>query len=289
MSAKDSLLTAALQTHNRLAPGLTDAAVLAFMASLGDSRCPSPEELQSAMTVARGKLRDGLFNRDTIKMLIGSEAPDENRLAAIALSFNRLVPPLNSPPLPGREEMPPMRLALAALLGAVLGTLIGSPVGIYLLGTRDVGLLVGAPLGAFLTTWALDQASRSKSLSHTLVTALGCATVAEVWAYLSANPLAAIWRRLSGRNSILRIVLYLMLMVLLVFTRRRDTYDRTMLEQSVRQGIDQWLHGALVVLAVLSERPGDQAPADVAKKKHWPSWANGSWSCTPRRPTTCPD
>jgi hypothetical protein len=155
--------------------------------------------------------------------------------------------------------MPPMRLALAALLGAVLGTLIGCPVGIYLLGSRDVGLIIGGPVGAFLATWALDQASRSKWVSNMLIGALGCATLAEVWTYLSSNPLAAVWRRLSGRTSILRIAVYLLLTVLLVFSRRRATYDRTVLERSVRQCIEHWLHGALLVLAVLGERAADQS------------------------------
>ena len=259
MSAKDDLLNAAKTAHDHMAPGATDAAVQAFMANLGESRCPSPEELQSAMNAARSKLRDVLFNRTTIQMLVGRDTPTDDRLAAMKLSFNGFEPPLKSPPLPACTELPPMRLPLAAMLGAVLGALIGSPVGLYFLAMRDVGLLVGAPLGALVVTWALDQASRSAWLSRTLIATLGVATAVEVWAYLSVNPLAAIWQKLSGRKSLQRIVVYLLLIALLVFTRRRATYERAILEQSVRQTIDNWLHGALVVLVVLIERRDGQA------------------------------
>ncbi len=269
MLTMNEIPTVALQAHKDFPLGVIDRAVLAFMANLGESRCPSREELQSAMIAARGKLRDGLFNPGTIQKLIGGDAPDNNRLAEIELSFNLRVPPLLSPPLPAYSELPPMQLALAALLGAVLGMLIGSPVGIYLLAMRDVGLLIGAPLGAFATTWATDQASRNKWLSRMLITALGVATVAELWAFLSVSPWNVIRQRLSGRNSntFARIAMYLLLIVLLVCARRRATYDRAILEQSVRQTIDDWLHGALVVLAVQAECSADRAPGGRSEVK----------------------
>jgi hypothetical protein len=259
MSANHEILSAAQKGYDRVSPGATDAAVRAFLANLGDSRSPSPEELQSAMTAARSRLQEELFRADMLRLLGDGDAPDAHRLDAIAIEFRRFAPPLNAPPLPATTELPPLRMPVASMLGAILGALIGSPLGFYLLGMRDVGLLVGAPLGALVTTYALEQASRSTWLSRTLIATLGVATAAEVWAFLSVNPLAAIWRKLSGRNSLQRIAVYLMLIALLVFTRRRATYDRAILEQSVRRTIDDWWRGALLVLAALVARPASQA------------------------------
>lgn len=252
MSANNKLLEAVKDTHDQIAQGATDLATLAFMANLGESRCPSSDELQSAMIAARRKLQDILFSRNTLEKLGGSDTSDA-RLAGMKLEFRRFERPLNSPPLPASTEMPPMCLPLAATLGTVLGMLIGSPIGLYFLDMRDTGLFVGACVGAFIVPWALDQASRNVWLSRTLIASLGVATAVEVWAYLSVNPLAAIWRKLSGHKSLQRIAIYLMLIGLLVFTRRRVTYERAILEQSVRQTVDNWLHDAFVVLAVLVE------------------------------------
>jgi hypothetical protein len=127
MSAKDNLLIAAKAAHNHVVTAATDAAVHAFMGNLGESRCPTPDELQSAMNAARGKLRDVLFNRATIQIVGGCDLTDDGRLAAIELKFKEFALPLKSPPLPACTEMPPMRLPLAAMLGAILGMLIGSP------------------------------------------------------------------------------------------------------------------------------------------------------------------
>ncbi|HEY4260700.1 MAG TPA: hypothetical protein VGM98_11095 [Schlesneria sp.] len=155
-----------------------------------------------------------------------------------------------------------MRLPLAAMLGAVLGMLIGAPVGIYFLNMRDTGLFVGASVGAFFVPWALDRASRNVGLSRFLIASLSFATAVEVWTYLSVNPLAAIWQKLSGRKSIQRIVIYVALIALLIFTRRRVTYERSVLEASARQTIDDWLHDALVVLAVLFQVRDGQLPVE---------------------------
>ena len=275
MSATESVLNVWTQADEVVATVATEAAVRAFVANLGDSRCPSRDELQSAINASRGKLREFLFDRKTINALNRADSFNDSRLDAIALKFSRFAPPLNCPPLPVFTELNPIRMSLAAMLGAVFGGLIGSFVGIYFLAMRDVGLLVGAPLGAFALTWGLEQASRSVWISRTLITALGVATAAEVWAYLSVNPVAVIWRKLSGRDSIKRITVYLLIIALLVFTRRRVTYDREILEQSVRQSVEGWLHNALRVLAVLIEqqatqpnrgRSEEQAIAELGKR-----------------------
>ena len=275
MKATESVLNASLKAFDIVANDATEVAVRAFMANLGDSQCPSREELRSAINASYGKLKDCLFNRKTINALSGADSINDNRLDAIALTFNRFAPPLNCPPLPVFTELNMMRMPLAAMLGAVLGALIGSFIGLYFLAMRDVGLLVGAPFGAFAVTWGLEQASRSVWISRTLIATLGLATAAEVWAYLSVNPMAAIWRKLSGRDSIKRVAVYLLLITLLVFTRRIANYDRSVLELSVRQTIEGWLRGALLVLAVLIEqqvsRPDhelsdEQAMAELGKR-----------------------
>jgi hypothetical protein len=207
MSANDDLLEAVNIAYDRIANDATSVASQAFIANLAESRCPSSDELRSAMNAARLKLQDILFSRSTLGLLGGGDISD-SRLAAMKLKFRQFERPLNSPALPASTEIPPMRLPLAAMLGAVLGMLIGAPVGIYFLNMRDAGLFVGASVGAFAVPWALDRASRNVGVSRFLIASLSFATAVEAWAYLSVNPLAAVWQKLSGRKSIQRIAIY---------------------------------------------------------------------------------
>ena len=98
MSATESVLNVSMKAHDVVAHEAIETAVRAFIANLGDSRCPSHKELQSAMNASHEKLREFLFNRRTINSLGGTDASDDNRLDAIALTFGRFHPPLNCPP-----------------------------------------------------------------------------------------------------------------------------------------------------------------------------------------------
>lgn len=259
MSNKDAI-SRAIETHKRVSRDLTKAAVDAFMANLGVNSCPTLDEIQSALENARRKLVDGLFHRDKMFGLFEGDGPDDVRLAAIRLQLNAFTPKMNCPPFPAYSEISPLRLGLTALLGTVVGLMVGSPVGIYLLASRDTGLVLGAPLGAFLITWAVVEASRSKALSDFLIWALMSSTVAEAWAFLSSNPVTAIWNRLSGqsgRGVITRIGIYSLLILTLIFTRRREILDRSILESTVREFLDQWLYGTLIVVALLGEKANE--------------------------------
>ena len=172
--------------------------------------------------------------------------PDDSRLESIRIRFRDFRPPLTSPPLPASTEMMVARMPLAAMLGAILGALIGTPVCLYLLAMRDVGLLFGPPIGAFLTTLALEQASRSVWVSRMLITTLCVASVAEAWAFLSRSPLTTIWKRTAAAGTARRIAVYVLLIALLFFTRRLATYDRTIFEQSVRRPYSQRLANGLL-------------------------------------------
>ena len=132
--------------------GRGEAGVRAFIATIGDSPCPSADEIQSAMNAGRRKIVEVIFSRDVVLIIGGGDMPDEHRLNSIKQEFSLFEPPLDAPPLPAVTEMMGSRIAFAAALGAILGTLIGSPICIYLLAMRDVGLLLGPPIGAFLTT-----------------------------------------------------------------------------------------------------------------------------------------
>ena len=267
MLSNEVLLGSVKQAYENVSPGTIDEGVRAFVGNIGNSPCPSPEEIRSAMNAARRKVSEKIFKPELIQLIVGGDVPDDRRVDSLRLEFGKFEPPLNSPPLPASTEMMPSRMPFAAMLGAILGALIGSPVCLYLLAMRDVGLLFGPPIGALLTTLALEQASRNARLSRILITTLSVATVAEAWALLSRNPLTTIWQKASVASTARRIAVYVLLVTLLVFTRRRTTYDRTILEQSARQALNDWLYGSLLVLAVLSERRNaEESTTDRGKR-----------------------
>jgi len=245
-------LAAALEVKRLVGPALIDASAQAYFANLGAAACPSTDALDAAMVAARIKLHEGLFRSGFLEQLVGRSLND-SEFDALPLKFAHLAPELRSPPLPATSELYPARVATAAMLGAGLGVLVGGPIGMYLLGARDTGILVGAPIGAFVTTWAVNFASRNEAASNTLIGVLGVATVAEAWAFLSVNPLAAVWQRLSGRRAVIRVAIYVGLIALLAFTLRQSAYDKSILERSVRQSLEQWLHTAVIIVVALVE------------------------------------
>lgn len=268
------MLATVLGAYDQAAQATTDAAVRAFLESIGKSETPSDDEINSAMVAVRTALKDRIFHRDTLRAIGKNDIVDDRQIAKLRLEFRPVEEYLQSPQVVYRLDLPPTRLALSAFLGAIAGALIGSPIGIYLLTNKgDVGTLVGAALGAFISTWAIDVASRFKWLSNSLIAALGLATVAEVWAFVSTTPIATIWRRLCGRTSLWRVAVYCLLIALLKITQKRKVLDRTLLEQSVRHNIEHWLPAAYLALGLLinqcstaDERQEDDRIAQLGKR-----------------------
>jgi hypothetical protein len=93
-----------------------------------------------------------------------------------------------------------------------------------------------------------------------LVTVFEVGAIGEVWAILTGGGLLSrVWRQLAGRRSgVQRILLYILVIFVLVFARRRPRYDRKGYEQTVRSAIEQWLDGAIVAASALLGPAGPQ-------------------------------
>jgi len=137
---------------------------------------------------------------------------------------------------------------------------------------RDVGIVLGGPLGAFCMVVFVWRVSKSSPLRKFLQGALGVASVAEVWLTVKSYAiLPRIWTMLRLRHTtkgvlgtLKRIILYIAIIFLLAFSKRKPAFDRLSHEQVVRSCIKSWLNMAIPLLVALygfSMKPA-QVPTD---------------------------
>ena len=231
---------------------VSDAAA-AFFARLVPNRQPSRADVEAAADSVQTGLHKRLFRDDWLELASDGRHITEDVRAAIRVTFERPVPTLTISSPPDTSELLLSRIALAALVGAVAGLMLLTPLTRLLLGSRDIGFFVGPPIGAFFLVLAAGFASKSKWLRRVLLLGLGVATVAEVWGILSEGTLwGTIRRKLGGRGSALkRILLYIAIACVLLVTKRRSSYDQDEYEKQVRLTIQSWLDGAWMLLVGL--------------------------------------
>jgi len=238
-----------------------EAAAGAYIDALGTNISPSDADVQAARDAAAIALKRSVTSDRWISALAGNV--DDARRAAITLQFNDACadPPIPAPHV--TEELPPSRLALAAAVGAVAGTLLITPITEYLLRMPDVGLLVGPPIGAFAMVLAIWQSARNKWLRRSLMVALGVATVAEVYLMFRGGLLGGLWRKLGGkRGGLKRVALYVAILFVLLLARPRPRIDRARQERVVRATVEQWLDGATITLGLLASAARDVQDED---------------------------
>jgi hypothetical protein len=173
--------------------------------------------------------------------------------AALEVTFDAVCPPLRIAPPQAFWELPALYVALAAVTAAVAGMFLLTPLTRLLLDMRDVGLFLGPPLGALILVIATIKASESKWLRATLLAAFGVSLAAEVWSvFTGGGILRRIWQKLGGRRSgIKRILIYIAIIFLLVFARRKRRYDREGHERAVKEALMLWTESSAVLLAHL--------------------------------------
>jgi len=257
MLANEEVLREWQESSSSLRAKTIDAAVGAYFDALGKSECPGPADIQAAVNAAESSLVKQVLTPDWIAAFSRASPQDPEMQAALELSFNAVRPALKLPPPVTQEELSPFRIGLAALIGAIGGMFVLTPLARFLLGMRDVGLFLGPPIGAFLLVLAACYSARNKRFRRFLRWALGVATIAEVWAILTGGGiLRRVWPRLGWHRSALkRILLYVVIIFVLVLAKPRPRYERQDHEELIRSAIDQWLDAAIPTLGLLIMTP----------------------------------
>ncbi len=224
-----------------------------YLGHLGNKDCLGQADIAAARDAAEARLRQYTLSVEWISIMNDGKPVSKEDVEKLKLSFDTVLPPLAVPVPQDASELLPMRMAIAAVVGAVGGMMLLTPLTRLLLGMRDTGLFVGAPLGAFSLILATWYAANSKWLRRFLIASLGVGTIIEVWSIMTSRGLLSrIWRQLGGRRTgVWRVLLYVCIIFVLVLAKRQPKYDRKGYEMTVRSAIGQWLDGAIVTASVL--------------------------------------
>jgi len=263
MLAREEALRRWREATSPLRQGAIDAAVGAYFDALAKTECSVPADFQAAARAAEASLTKRVLTQEWIAALGGASLQESDAEAALELSFNAVRPQLRLPAPALVSELSPLRIGIAALVGAIGGMMVLAPLARIVLGMKDVGVFVGAPGGAFLLVQAVWYSARSKWLRRGLVLAFGVAAIGEVWAILTGGGiLRRVWSGLGGRGSGLkRILLYLAVIFFVVVAKPRSRFDRQEHERLIRSAFDQWLDAAIPTLGLLVQATNGERKA----------------------------
>jgi len=163
LDVKEKILEAYTATE-KLRHDLINSATDEYFVSLGAGNSPAKAELDIAQAAARSLLKKELLSPAWISLVSSGSVTDERSTASVALIFDSIARPLLIPE-PARRSVPkPYRLAVSAMIGAILGMLILTPLFRLAFDMRDVGLALGGPAGALLAVLIVHRLSRSSIL-----------------------------------------------------------------------------------------------------------------------------
>ncbi len=214
LDVKEKIIEAYTATE-KLRRDLINNATDQYFLSLGAGGSPVQAELDIAQTAARSLLKKELLSGAWTSVVSGGTVTDEHSTASVALSFDSIARELLIPE-PARHSVPkPYRLAISAMIGAILGMVSLTPLFRLAFDMRDVGLALGGPAGALLAVLIVHRLSRSSILLKIFGRLFGMApraggydrrshegvvrTAIEQWLQMAVPLLAALcsWRTLS--------------------------------------------------------------------------------------------
>jgi len=251
MMVFEEAISKALSETNLEQQQLLDKATAEYFGSLPTHEFPSSGDLDAADTRLRLFLRKELLTSAILTKITGQSSFDNKSVESLAFAFDTTVPPVTVPKPAQLMELRAASVALTALLGAILGLMLLTPLTRLALGMRDIGIVLGGPLGAFCMVLIVWRVSESALLRKFFLYALGVATVAKI-------SIAVIWRMLRRKHtkkgvvgSLKLIVLFIAITFLLVFSKRKPVFDRLSHEQVLRSCIKSWLNMAIPLLVAL--------------------------------------
>lgn len=181
------------------------------------------------------------------------------RRSIMLLRMEERLPPLVLPAPETKSEVPPVRIATGAALGALAGMALMPFVTWFMLDNRPSGVFIGAPGGALLGVALTLGLANSRALLLSLSALLGLSAAGEVVKLLGGRPFRAGWGRLrSDKGSFTALLLAPLLALLLLFLGRREVhFDRRQHEESARRTFEAWAEGAsrVALLAASQSAP----------------------------------
>lgn len=235
---------------------LLDKAPIEYFCDMPVQEYPSDSDLDAAQARLRSYLRNELLKPALLSKISGKSSFDNKKLQSLSFSFDTLVQPVTVPKPTRIFELRAINVAIAALLGAFLGLVLLTPLARFLLGMRDVGIVLGGPIGAFCMVLVIWRISKSKTLRRILIAALGIASIAEIWRAVKGDAFfSGIWillRRKNPRSGVLkRLVLYIAIIFLLSFSKEKLAFERMSHEEVVKSCIESWLKMAIPMIAAI--------------------------------------
>jgi len=258
MVLTEKAIKQALESTREMRLQLVDEVVAVYFSALGDNEYPSEADLLAAKKKAELDLRKRLENSRWLSEFFDNQMEEDGSLEGVSLAFNSTIGKLKIPEPARFKELKARSVALAAVLGAILGQLILTPVTRLALGMSDTGLVLGPPLGAFGMVLLIWWVSKSELAIRGLQGLLGVGSIVE----LSGGGFSNIWRRVRGKSKtkgllgrIISILVFVSTILILQLAIRRPSYDQESHRKAVRSAIEQWLHEATILLAVFSKHP----------------------------------
>ncbi|MDH4238000.1 MAG: hypothetical protein OEW48_00400 [Phycisphaerae bacterium] len=160
----EEAISKALSETNLEQQQMLDKATAEYFSSLPTREFPSTGDLDAAETRLRLFLRKELLTPAMLKKITGQPSFDNKSVESLKFAFDTIVPQVTVPKPAQLMELRAASVALAALLGAILGLALLTPLTRLALGMRDVGIVLGGPLGAFCLVLIVWRVSRSSSL-----------------------------------------------------------------------------------------------------------------------------
>ncbi len=231
-----------------------DAGTDTFFAFLPGDRLPGEADLLTAARRAEASAMEKA-GKSFARLSEGRDMSDDE-VNFFILRLQEHLPLLPTDGLPLTFETPPLRIACAAAVGALLGMGILSPITALFFGSREAGFLAGAPLGSLLLSLAAIHLPRSRKLLWFLAAILGLATLREALAFLgSVNIFAGAWSMLrKNRGTLSRLFLFPVLLgLILLLGKRTSGYDRKTWESAVRERLSSWVESAARIAFLLGE------------------------------------
>lgn len=243
---------------------LVEMAYQAFADTLKGKSMPQATDIEMATQAARfavfAQLSEISFLSEYFPHL--SEKQQQN----LYYELPSLAPSLTIAPPPLQLQLSPLRLALVAVIGLLLGAFLVTPPFAYLLQMRDVGLLLGSTLGAFLSVWFAIKIIESTQVRNLVNNFLALSATGEVFTLiLQTNLFSDLWKRLGNQTEkkfAARFALYLLLLFLRFSANKTKGYDDKSYAQIVRSQLTTWLEGLLKAISLYHLTPVTDANAE---------------------------
>jgi len=139
-----------------------------YFEALDSGSSQSSADLDVAQKRLHSFLKKELLKAQMISVISGGAVSDDRSAAAVALMFDALEKPLHIPEPARHNEPKAYRIAISAMVGAVVGIVILTPAFRLAFDMPDVGLVFGGPLGALFAVLLALRLSRSRFLSRLL-------------------------------------------------------------------------------------------------------------------------